>query len=79
MATTTAPPKFTAMQKRDIVNFRFRYAQKVEGSIYKISHARDLFRNPSKPHLFTGEKLAFWHDGCEDHACVIDMKNILLF
>jgi len=63
---------------KKLQEFKFRYAEEIEGSVYSIKPAKEIWRNPQKPHYLERDRVCFWHDDCCDHPCCIDTKNILL-
>ena len=71
--------KITREIKKKLINFDFKYADRIEGSVYHIHKAKDIFPNPQTPHTFSDKRMCFWHDDCIDHACCIDFKDILIF
>ncbi len=59
--------------------FKFRYAERVSGNIFKIQRAKTIFPNPVNAEILHKDTLCFWHDDCCDHRCCIKIKDILMF
>lgn len=71
--------KITKEIDKKLRSFDFSYAEHVDGNVYKILRAEDLFDSPGEPHLITPERMCFWDNECVDHPKCISLKNVLIF
>ena len=65
--------------EKKLRSYDFRYAECIEGSVYKISDAKDVFDNPTNPHVLNSEKMCFWDHECSEGPKCIRLKNVLIF
>ena len=70
--------KLTDEVKKKLMDFDFRFAEHIEGHIWRIRGAREIWDNPQKPHVLDDSHMCFYHVGCEDHACCIALKDVLI-
>jgi len=64
--------------KEKLKSFKWRYIDKVPGSnLYYVKDAKDF--KVQRITVIDNDRIAFYHENCDDHACVIYLKDILLY
>lgn len=72
--------KISEEQIKRFKKFNFRYITHVSRDLYEIINAKKFTKENNvdgEPEILS-DGVAFWHDGCVDHRCVIRFKDILM-
>ncbi len=70
--------KLTKEIEKDLKRFNWKYIDNIEGTVYHLKSAKD-FKSPSIPHVISEDRICFWHGDCDEHACCIQLEDILIF
>lgn len=64
--------------KTRLKNLQFDFIEEIHEGVYKKVNAKSIAETPNtRAHLVDDEKVCFWSDTGSDHACCINLKDIL--
>ena len=69
--------KLTKEIKSKLQSFDWKYIEEIRDGIYEIKNPKE--HEPQKITVITEERICFFDNSCEDHACCIELKDILFF
>jgi hypothetical protein len=68
----------TDKDKKRLKNLEFYYISEIRDGIYEKIYAKKQSDKGVKAHLVDDDRVAFWDNTGDDHACVVDIKDILM-